>query len=429
MRGMPDLTIDRSLRRARHRAGGAAPSPRTTGPVYMRLLRGNVPLVLDEYDYKFELGKAKLLRDGADVLIISSRLHDHARAGGGEGAGRRTGSTSRVLHVPTIKPLDEETILREAGAHGPPGRRGREPHGHRRPGRGGRGRAAARTASRRRFRQIALPDEFLDAGALPTLHDRYGISTEAMAAASRAGRRSSGAVGSRADTSRMFCFVATCANSRCGPWRAALQCWKREDTMADGRSASGQSASGRSASPQLSRRRLLAGAAAVPLCGILTHGARGAEFEYKLATGQDPTHPVNIRAAEALNRIREATGGKLDIKLFPANQLGSDTDLMSQVRSGSVEFFNQSTSILSTLVPAAGILNTGFAFTDYDAVWKAMDGDLGTYVRAQIAKTPIMTVSRVWDNGFRQITSSTARDQDAGRPQGLQDPRAAGAAC
>ena len=160
--------------------------------------------------------------------------------------------------------------------------------------------------------------------------------------------------------------------------------------MADGRSASGQSASGRSASPQLSRRRLLA----------------GAEFEYKLATGQDPTHPVNLRAAEALNRIREATGGKLDIKLFPANQLGSDTDLMSQVRGGSVEFFNQSTSILSTFVPVAGILNTGFAFTDYDAVWKAMDGDLGTYVRAQIAKTPIMTVSRVWDNGFRQITSS-----------------------
>src|SRR5580693_8944380 len=42
------------------------------GPVYMRLLRGNVPLVLDEYDYKFELGKAKLLRDGRDALIISS---------------------------------------------------------------------------------------------------------------------------------------------------------------------------------------------------------------------------------------------------------------------------------------------------------------------------------------------------------------------
>ena len=44
------------------------------GPVYMRLLRGQVPLVLDEYGYEFELGRAKLIRDGADVLVISSGI-------------------------------------------------------------------------------------------------------------------------------------------------------------------------------------------------------------------------------------------------------------------------------------------------------------------------------------------------------------------
>ncbi|SAL02538.1 TRAP dicarboxylate family transporter subunit DctP [Caballeronia arationis] len=147
-------------------------------------------------------------------------------------------------------------------------------------------------------------------------------------------------------------------------------------------------------------------AAAAPLLG-LSGRAHAAEFNYKLATGQDPTHPVNIRAQEALNKIREATGGKLDIKLFPANQLGSDTDLLSQVRSGGVEFFNQASSILATLAPAAGIVNTGFAFQDYDAVWKAMDGDLGTYVRGQIEKAGIVSVSRAWDNGFRQVSSST----------------------
>jgi hypothetical protein len=35
-----------------------------------------------------------------------------------------------------------------------------------------------------------------------------------------------------------------------------------------------------------------------------------------------------------------------------------------------------------------------------------MDGDLGAHIRAQIAKTPIMAVSKRWDNGFRHITSS-----------------------
>jgi tripartite ATP-independent transporter DctP family solute receptor len=156
----------------------------------------------------------------------------------------------------------------------------------------------------------------------------------------------------------------------------------------------------------ISRRNLLMAAAAVPLSGILTRRASAAEFTYKLATGQDPTHPVNVRAQEAIDRIREATGGQLEIKLFPANQLGSDTELLSQVRSGAVEFFNQSSSILATLVPSAGIVNTGFAFANYDAVWQAMDGGLGTFIRAQIAKTPVLTVSRVWDNGFRHITSS-----------------------
>ena len=80
------------------------------GPVYMRLLRGNVPLVLDEYDYRFELGKAKQLRGGNEVLIISSgfmtmRALEAAKLLDLDNIG------SAVLHVPTIKPLDDATIL------------------------------------------------------------------------------------------------------------------------------------------------------------------------------------------------------------------------------------------------------------------------------------------------------------------------------
>ena len=157
----------------------------------------------------------------------------------------------------------------------------------------------------------------------------------------------------------------------------------------------------------ISRRQLLGAASALPLFSIASRPAFAAEFNYKFATGQDPSHPVNKRAQEAIDRIRNATNGRLDIKLFPANQLGSDTDLLSQVRSGGVEFFNQASVVLSTLVPAAGILNTGFAFHDYNEVWKAMDGPLGTYVRAQIEKVGLLTMSKPWDNGFRNVTTST----------------------
>ncbi|HXD07155.1 MAG TPA: TRAP transporter substrate-binding protein [Burkholderiaceae bacterium] len=157
----------------------------------------------------------------------------------------------------------------------------------------------------------------------------------------------------------------------------------------------------------LSRRQCLGGAAALSLFTILPRRAQAAEFTYKLATGQDPSHPVNKRAQEAIERIKAATNGRMEIRLFPANQLGSDTDLQSQVRNGGVEFFNQASSVLSTLVPAAGIVNTGFAFDDYDQVWAAMDGNLGKYVRAQIEKIGMLTMSKPWDNGFRQITTSS----------------------
>jgi transketolase len=148
------------------------------GPVYMRLPRGNVPLVLDEYDYKFELGKAKLIRDGKSVLVIASGFMTMRSLEVAQQL-QADGVDVAVLHVPTIKPLDEATILSEVR------RLGRlvvvaENHSVI----GGLGEAVAgllmRSGVTATFRQIGLPDAFLDAGALPTLHDRYGISTQAM---------------------------------------------------------------------------------------------------------------------------------------------------------------------------------------------------------------------------------------------------------
>ena len=151
------------------------------GPVYMRLLRGNVPLVLDEYDYRFELGKAKLLRDGADVLVIASGILT-MRALEVAADLAKDGVGIAVLHCPTIKPLDEATIVQAVGAT-PRLVVVAENHSVV----GGLGEAVASALLRHRvqpagFQLAGLPDAFLDAGALPTLHDRYGISREVLGA-------------------------------------------------------------------------------------------------------------------------------------------------------------------------------------------------------------------------------------------------------
>lgn len=158
--------------------------------------------------------------------------------------------------------------------------------------------------------------------------------------------------------------------------------------------------------PNAARRKILSGAAALPLVSLIPSRGEAAEFNWKFATGQDPTHPVNIRAAEAIKRIQEATNGRLEIKLFPANQLGSDTDLISQVRSGGIELLNTSASILATLTPLSGMVNLGFAFSDFDQIWQAMDGGFGDVIRAQITKTGLIPVRKIGNNGFRQVTSS-----------------------
>lgn len=176
-RGMPNLTIVDPCDALEIEQAVPAIAAHQ-GPVYMRLLRGNVPLILDEYGYQFELGKAKLIRDGADVLIISSGFMT-MRALEAATALEKDRIKAAVLHVPTIKPLDVETIRREAAKTG---RLVVVAENHTIVG--GLGEAVAADLLRNgitpNFRQIALPDEFLDAGALPTLHDRYGISTDAM---------------------------------------------------------------------------------------------------------------------------------------------------------------------------------------------------------------------------------------------------------
>ncbi|GJD49687.1 Sialic acid-binding periplasmic protein SiaP [Methylobacterium crusticola] len=161
----------------------------------------------------------------------------------------------------------------------------------------------------------------------------------------------------------------------------------------------------------LSRRNLLAAGSSALAGGLIgaprVARAQAAEFSYKYANNLPDTHPMNLRAREMAAAIKAETNGRFELQIFPTSQLGSDTDTLSQVRAGGVEFFTLSPLILSTLVPAASISGMGFVFPDYDAVWKAMDGALGAHVRQQIAKANLVAMDRIWDNGFRQTTSSS----------------------
>jgi transketolase len=150
------------------------------GPVYVRLTRPNSPIIFDD-DYRFEVGKAVVVRDGSDVTVFSSgtqtaRAFEAAEVLAGEGI------DVHLVHVPTIKPLDVETIVAEAR------RTGRVVTTEEHTIVGGLGGAIAETLgeySPLPIRRHGLQDVFGESGPDDGLLEKYGISPEKTANAIR----------------------------------------------------------------------------------------------------------------------------------------------------------------------------------------------------------------------------------------------------
>ena len=172
---------------------------------------------------------------------------------------------------------------------------------------------------------------------------------------------------------------------------------------------------------RINRRQFVGGAAMAISAAALSSKAIGAQFNYKLGHSTPADHPFNKRLVEASKEILEQTGGKLNIQIFPASQLGGDNDLLSQVRSGAVEIFPAAGLILASVLPVTAVDGMGFAFPSYDKIWPAMDGDLGAYVKKQIlASTPLVPLDKMWDLGYRQITNSARPIATADDLKGLK---------
>src|SRR5215471_16535669 len=161
----------------------------------------------------------------------------------------------------------------------------------------------------------------------------------------------------------------------------------------------------------VSRRSLLKSAVGALAAGAVLKSpavlAQAAPLKLKFGNDLPVTHSVNVRLKEAIEVITAETKDQVAINLFPNNQLGSDTDMMTQLRSGALELATMPGTVMSTLIPTASLTGVGFAFTDYDKVWAAMDGEVGKFIRGNMEKVGLVPFEAVWDNGFRQITSST----------------------
>lgn len=146
------------------------------GPVYLRFTRGGVPVVFED-DYRFKLGKAALLRDGQDASIIACGVMVGAALEAAEALSEE-GLSIRVLNMGTIKPLDEEAVVKAARDTGAIVTA--EEHSII----GGLGSAVAEVLGENHpvpMKRVGVPDVFGQSGKAGELLEHYGLSAANLA--------------------------------------------------------------------------------------------------------------------------------------------------------------------------------------------------------------------------------------------------------
>jgi len=175
--------------------------------------------------------------------------------------------------------------------------------------------------------------------------------------------------------------------------------------------------------PAPTRRRFLAAGAAAGAfasIGILRRRGEAAQFSYKLANDQVPSHPMNGRTAEAAKRIAEASGGQLEIRLFPNSALGGDPQMLAQARTGAVELLQIGSNVLGSIVPASSLLSIPFAFDGTKEYMSAARGPLGAYVAGQTDAHGLRVLDATFYGGTFHIENRVRAIDGPGDLKGLK---------
>lgn len=167
----------------------------------------------------------------------------------------------------------------------------------------------------------------------------------------------------------------------------------------------------------IARRAILTGVLALP---FVARGAK-ADIVWRVGHSAPVDFPVHKRLLEAASVIAEKSGGQMQMQVRPSGELGAPVGLMSQVRAGTLDAAPLNGQVLATGFSGAALPLAGFAFAGYDTVWKAMDGELGAFLRQRLKeRLGIVAMERSWDFGFRIISTSGKAIKTAGDLEGLK---------
>lgn len=141
-------------------------------------------------------------------------------------------------------------------------------------------------------------------------------------------------------------------------------------------------------------------------CGLLALPSVGqAKITMKLGHISPTDHHYHIGSMMFSDLVKKMTNGEIDVKVFPANQLGKNREVVEGCQLGTVDMALTSDVLLSSFEESMGVLNFPYLFRDIDHVGKVLDGPIGKMLSDKLAKKGLVVLA-YWENGFRHITNS-----------------------
>jgi tripartite ATP-independent transporter DctP family solute receptor len=158
----------------------------------------------------------------------------------------------------------------------------------------------------------------------------------------------------------------------------------------------------------VSRRTALRVAGGVLAAPAISRFAHAAEITWRVGHVAPISTPLHQRLLEAADAISKRSDGKMELQVVGEGKLGIQSGLLAQVRGGGLQMTVATCTQLAPSVAFCSIPAIGFLFPGYPHLWPAIDGDLGNMIRTQIRTELSLEIpEKIWDFGFRQITTGT----------------------
>lgn len=172
----------------------------------------------------------------------------------------------------------------------------------------------------------------------------------------------------------------------------------------------------------VNRRVFLASAAAflaTPAIVLSGRSASAATTTLTLGHGAAPGNPRTVAASKFAELVKEKTEGRIQINVAGAETLGSDSAMLTSLRTGALDFTANSQGATSAIVPELNALGLPFLFENTERAMAVLNGPVGSELNKRFEAVGVVPLDW-WDNGIRHLTNSKRKVTAPGDLAGMK---------